>query len=57
MFHPSVANKMDYRCHGEYFSKTAYEIQFLGSIASNMNKMVCKAWAPLKVKFFTWLPT
>jgi hypothetical protein len=43
--------------NGEYTSKTAYEIQFLGSIASNMNKMVWKVWAPPKVKFFAWLAT
>jgi hypothetical protein len=32
--------------NGVYSSKSAYEVQFLGSIASNMNKIVWKAWAP-----------
>jgi hypothetical protein len=41
--------------NGEYSSKSAYEIQFIGFIASNMNKLVWRAWAPLKVKFFAWL--
>jgi hypothetical protein len=41
--------------NGEYSSKSAYEIQFIGAIASNMNKLVWKAWAPPKVKFFAWL--
>jgi hypothetical protein len=41
--------------NGEYSAKSAYEIQFLGSILSNMNKSVWKAWAPPKVKFFAWL--
>jgi hypothetical protein len=43
------------KANGEYSSKSAYEIQFIGAIASNMNKLVWKAWAPPKVKFFAWL--
>jgi hypothetical protein len=41
--------------NGEYSTKSAYEIQFLGSIASPMNKCIWKVWAPPKVKFFAWL--
>lgn len=42
---------------GEYSAKSAYEVQFLGSTLSNMEKTVWKAWAPPKVKFFAWLAT
>ena len=40
---------------GQYSAKSAYEVQFLGSTISSMNKTIWKAWAPPKVKFFAWL--
>jgi hypothetical protein len=43
--------------NGQYSSKSAYEVQFLGSITSTMYKTVWKAWAPPKTKFFAWLLT
>jgi hypothetical protein len=41
--------------NGEYTSASAYKAQFFGAISSNMNKLVWKAWAPPKIKFFAWL--
>jgi hypothetical protein len=40
---------------GHYSAKSAYELQFLGSTSSPMDKTISKAWAPPKVKFFAWL--
>ena len=40
---------------GIYSVSTAYKAQFLGLTLSHMDFMVWKAWAPPKVKFFTWL--
>jgi hypothetical protein len=39
---------------GLYTTKSAYNMQFLGMIDSNMHNMVWKAWAPPKSKFFAW---
>jgi hypothetical protein len=41
--------------NGEYSSASAYEAQFFGATLTNFNKMVWKAWATPKVKFFSWL--
>jgi hypothetical protein len=35
---------------GQYSTKSAYDIQFLG-FATSLNKSVWKAWAPPKVNF------
>ena len=40
---------------GIYSAATAYKALFLGSTLSPMDRMVWKAWAPPKVKFFAWL--
>ena len=40
---------------GMYSASSAYKAQFLGLILSPMDFMVWKAWAPPKVKFFSWL--
>jgi len=40
---------------GKYTAKSAYSIQFSGSILSNFPKLIWKAWAPPKCKFFLWL--
>jgi hypothetical protein len=42
---------------GIYSAKSAYEVQFLGSVTSFLHKSVWKAWAPPKAKFFAWLLT
>lgn len=34
---------------------TPYKAQFLGMVLSLLDRMVWKAWAPPKVKFFAWL--
>jgi hypothetical protein len=41
--------------NGEYSTTSAYNAQFFGSTLTNMNKMVWKAWATPKAKFFAWL--
>ena len=40
---------------GEYSSKSAYETQFLGTIATPALSSIWKTWAPPKCKFFAWL--
>ena len=40
---------------GIYLASSTYKAQFLGLILSPMDFMVWKAWAPPKVKFFSWL--
>ena len=41
--------------NGEYSTSSAYKAQFFGATHTNMNKLVWKAWAPPKIKFFAWL--
>ena len=41
--------------NGEYSTSSAYKAQFFGATSTNMNKLVWKAWAPPKIKFFAWL--
>jgi hypothetical protein len=41
--------------NGDYSSSLAYNVPFLGTMLSNMNRRVWKNWAPLKIKFFAWL--
>ena len=40
---------------GEYTAKSAYKMQFMGTIASAMEKTIWKNWGPPKTKFFAWL--
>ena len=40
---------------GKYTAKSAYNIQFSGCILSNFPRLIWKAWAPPKCKFFLWL--
>ena len=40
---------------GVYSSSTAYKMQFVGLISSDMPRLVWKCWAPPKFKFFAWL--
>lgn len=40
---------------GEYTAKSAYEIQFCGQVISNFPKLIWKAWATPRSKFFLWL--
>ena len=40
---------------GEYSAKSAYEIQFCGQTFSNFPKLIWKAWATPRIKFFLWL--
>jgi hypothetical protein len=41
--------------NGQYTTKSAYEVQFLGSTLSCLHKSVWKNWAPPKTIFFIWL--
>jgi hypothetical protein len=41
--------------NGEYMASSAYKMQFLGNITSNMPSLVWKPWAPPKCKTFAWL--
>ena len=40
---------------GIYTASSAYKAQFLGLTLSPLDRMVWKAWAPPKIKFFAWL--
>lgn len=40
---------------GNYSSKSAYALHFLGSTATNLKTLVWKTQAPPKSKFFAWL--
>ena len=40
---------------GRYSARSAYAAQFFGNIQSNFCKLIWKAWAPPKCKFFLWL--
>lgn len=40
---------------GKYSARSAYEIQFSGHITSNFPKLIWKAWATPRCKFFIWL--
>jgi hypothetical protein len=41
--------------NGEYSAKSAYAMQFEGSIHSNFPSKVWRVWAPSQCKFFLWL--
>ena len=41
--------------NGEYYSNSAYKAQFFGATRTVLNKLIWKAWAPPKIKFFSWL--
>ncbi|XP_044441534.1 uncharacterized protein [Triticum aestivum] len=41
--------------NGQYSTASAYKAQFLRMVLSPIHRMVWKAWAPPKVKFFAWL--
>jgi hypothetical protein len=40
---------------GKYSAKSAYDMQFEGSIGSSLLTSVWKVWAPSRCKFFLWL--
>jgi hypothetical protein len=40
---------------GEYSTKSAYDIQFHGSLISSFPKMIWRVWAPSRCKVFAWL--
>jgi hypothetical protein len=40
--------------NGQYSSKSAYNLQFLGSTLSPLYHSVWKAWTPQKFKTFAW---
>ena len=40
---------------GKYTAWSAYLAQFQGRTATHFDRLVWKAWAPPKVKFFAWL--
>lgn len=40
---------------GNYSASSAYKVQFLATTRSPMYKVIWKAWAPPRAKFFAWL--
>ena len=54
---PDIVDEIRWKLteNGEYSAKTAYTMQFMGTIASPMGKTVWRAWGPPKTKFFLWL--
>jgi hypothetical protein len=40
---------------GEYSAKSAYSVQFEGSVQSIFSSRVWKVWTPSRCKFFLWL--
>jgi hypothetical protein len=41
--------------NGEYSTKSAYMVQFHGSINTKLDTLIWKSWAPAKCKCFAWL--
>jgi len=41
--------------NGDYSTKSAYMVQFHGTINTELDTLVWKSWAPAKCKFFVWL--
>jgi hypothetical protein len=39
----------------EYSARSAYQMQFQGSITTNFDSLIWRIWAPSWCKFFTWL--
>jgi len=54
---PDVADTFVWRwtASGTYSARSAYKALQLGSSSLPGHKLIWKAWAPLKVKFFLWL--
>jgi hypothetical protein len=54
---PGVKNNLKWKWTPDatYSAKSAYLMLFQGSERFEGAKQIWKAWAPLKVKFFTWL--
>ena len=54
---PDVADSISWKLSndGSYSASSAYKVQFLGLVDSNMQQLVWKIWAPPKCKFFAWL--
>jgi hypothetical protein len=42
---------------GQYSPRSAYDVRFIASTFSFLQKPVCKAWTPPKTKYFAWLLT
>jgi len=40
---------------GSYTASSAYRAMFIGTVSNPVIQRVWKSWAPLRVKFFTWL--
>jgi hypothetical protein len=38
--------------NGQYSAAAAYNVQFLGVISADMNRMIWKTWIPSKIKLF-----
>jgi hypothetical protein len=41
--------------NGDYSTKSAYMVQFHGSINTELDTLIWKSWAPAKCKFSAWL--
>ena len=54
---PGVPDQIEWKlsAHGEYSTKSAYMVQFLGAMDTNLDQLIWKAWAPPKCKIFAWL--
>jgi len=54
---PGVPDQIEWKlsANGEYSTKSAYMVQFLGAMDTNLDQLIWKAWAPPKCKIFAWL--
>jgi hypothetical protein len=41
--------------NGEYSARSAYQLQFQGSVTSDFQSLIWKVWAPSRCGFFIWL--
>jgi hypothetical protein len=41
--------------NGEYSARSAYQLQFQGSVISDFQSLTWKVWAPSRFRFFIWL--
>jgi hypothetical protein len=41
--------------NGEYLARSAYLMQFQGSVETNLRNLIWQVWALSRVKFFVWL--
>lgn len=47
--------KWRFAADGTYSAKSAYDMQFMGTVSSDTQTIIWTIWAPPRIKFFLWL--